>query len=156
MKGSITSCSMPKASLLDDYLKWRPEDENRIKKLVTAKRLIIGPWYTQADQLVISGESIVRNLQYGIERCQQFGHVMKVGYVPDSFGQSAQMPQIYAGLALWIRLFGAAFPDHMTNHTEFNWRGADGSEVFAVNLPFGYYYGGNIPEKAEDLQAFFI
>nr|WGD98091.1 hypothetical protein P5627_01850 [Bacillus safensis] len=29
------------ASLLDDYLKWRPEDENRIKKLVTAKRLII-------------------------------------------------------------------------------------------------------------------
>ncbi|WGI63359.1 hypothetical protein QEN29_24125 [Escherichia coli] len=27
-------------------------------------------------------------------------------------------------------------------------------EVFAVNLPFGYYYGGNIPEKDEDLQAF--
>lgn len=42
----------------------------------------------------------------------------------------------------------------MTNHTEFNWQGADGSEVFAVNLPFGYYYGGNIPEKDEDLQAF--
>lgn len=142
------------ASLLDDYLKWRPEDEDRIKHLVTAKRLIIGPWYTQTDQLVISGESIVRNLQYGIERCQQFGHVMKVGYVPDSFGQSAQMPQIYQGFGIVDTAFWRGVSDHMTNHTEFNWRGADGSEVFAVNLPFGYYYGGNIPEKDEDLQAF--
>ncbi|MGE6631890.1 mannosylglycerate hydrolase [Bacillus sp. NPDC077027] len=142
------------ASLLDDYLKWRPEDEKRIQRLVSAKRLIIGPWYTQTDQLVISGESIVRNLQYGIERCLHFGHVMKVGYVPDSFGQSAQMPQIYQGFGIKDTAFWRGVSDHMTNHTEFNWRGADGSEVFAVNLPFGYYYGGNIPEKEEDLKAF--
>ena len=52
------------ASLLDDYLKWRPQDKNRIKKLVQAGKLIIGPWYTQTDQLVISAESIVRNMLY--------------------------------------------------------------------------------------------
>lgn len=34
------------ASLLDDYLKWKPEDEERIKKLVSKKKLVIGPWYT--------------------------------------------------------------------------------------------------------------
>ena len=79
---------------------------------------------------------------------------MKVGYVPDSFGQSAQMPQIYRGFGIVDTAFWRGVSDHMTNHTEFNWRGADGSEVFAVNLPFGYYYGGNIPEKNEDLQAF--
>ena len=37
------------ASLLDDYLKWMPQDEERIKKFVKEKRLIIGPWYTQTD-----------------------------------------------------------------------------------------------------------
>ena len=46
-------------SLLEDYIKWMPQDKQRIKKLVKAKKLIIGPWYTQSDQLVISGESIV-------------------------------------------------------------------------------------------------
>ena len=49
-------------SLLDDYIKWRPQDKERISKLVNDGRLVIGPWYTQTDQLVISGESIVRNM----------------------------------------------------------------------------------------------
>ena len=42
-------------SLLDDYIKWRPQDKERISKLVNDGRLVIGPWYTQTDQLVISG-----------------------------------------------------------------------------------------------------
>ena len=82
-------------SLLDDYIKWVPQDKQRIEKLVKAKKLIIGPWYTQSDQLVISGESIVRNMYYGMKRCLDFGGYMNVGYVPDSFGQSGNMPQIY-------------------------------------------------------------
>ena len=55
-------------SLLDDYIKWRPQDKERISKLVNDGRLVIGPWYTQTDQLVISGESIVRNMYYGMKR----------------------------------------------------------------------------------------
>ncbi len=57
-------------SLLDDYIKWRPQDKERISKLVNDGRLVIGPWYTQTDQLVISGESIVRNMYYGMKRCE--------------------------------------------------------------------------------------
>lgn len=144
------------ASLLDDYLKWRPEDENRIKDLVQRKKLVIGPWYTQTDQLVISGESIVRNLYYGIERCKDFGEHMKVGYVPDSFGQSAQMPQIYRGFGIDSSLFWRGVSDDMVDHTEFNWKGSDGSEVLAVQIPFGYYYGGNIPENEEDLKQYLV
>ena len=83
------------ASLLDDYLKWMPQDEERIKKFVKEKRLIIGPWYTQTDQMVISAESIVRNMYYGMKRCEEFGGYMNVGYVPDSFGQAGNMPQFY-------------------------------------------------------------
>lgn len=142
------------ASLLDDYLKWKPEDEERIKKLVSKKKLVIGPWYTQTDQLVISGESIVRNLYYGMDRCRDFGEPMKVGYVPDSFGQSAQMPQIYRGFGIDSSLFWRGVSDDMVDTTEFIWKGSDGSEVLAVQIPFGYYYGGNIPEDEEELKIY--
>ena len=137
------------ASLLDDYLKWSPKDEERIKSLVQKGKLIIGPWYTQTDQLVISGESIVRNLYYGIERCKEFGNYMRVGYVPDSFGQSAQMPQIYNGFGIKDSLFWRGVSDDMVDFTEFNWKGSDGTTAFAVQIPFGYYYGGNIPEDKD-------
>ena len=142
------------ASLLDDYLKWMPQDEERIKSLVTKGKLVIGPWYTQTDQLVISGESIVRNLYYGIERCKEFGNYMKVGYVPDSFGQSAQMPQIYSEFGIKDSLFWRGVSDDMVDSTEFNWKGSDGTVAFAVQIPFGYYYGGNIPEDDEELKVY--
>ncbi|CDS88474.1 TPA: hypothetical protein ACHTFF_000883 [Clostridioides difficile] len=127
------------ASLLDDYLKWRPQDEYRIRDLVQRRRLVIGPWYTQTDQLVISGESIIRNLYYGIDRCNEFGEPMRVGYVPDSFGQSAQMPQIYRGFGIDSSLFWRGVSDDMVDTTEFIWKGSDGSKVLAVQIPFGYY-----------------
>lgn len=134
------------ASLLDDYLTWMPGDQERIAALVKSGRLKIGPWYTQSDQLVISGESIVRNLYYGIERCRQFGGFMNVGYVPDSFGQAGNMPQIYRDFGIEDTLFWRGVSDDMVSHTDFNWRGDDGSTVFATQIPFGYYIGGNIPE----------
>ena len=126
-------------SLLDDYIKWRPQDKERISKLVNDGRLVIGPWYTQTDQLVISGESIVRNMYYGMKRCESFGKYMNVGYVPDSFGQSGNMPQIYRQFGIEDTLF---------------WRGDDGSVVFTTQIPFGYYIGGNIPEEPEENEEF--
>ncbi|OMF76898.1 alpha-mannosidase [Paenibacillus peoriae] len=141
-------------SLLDDYTRWCPEDEERIRRLVSDKRLMIGPWYTQTDQLVISGESMVRNLYYGMETAQKYGHAMKVGYVPDAFGQSAQMPQIYQEFGIRHFLFWRGVADNTNPKTEFLWKGSDGSQVFAVQMPFGYYYGGNIPEEAGELEAY--
>ncbi|MCM3173056.1 mannosylglycerate hydrolase [Paenibacillus sp. MER 99-2] len=141
-------------SLLDDYIRWCPEDEERIRNLVSAKRLMTGPWYTQTDQLVISSESMVRNLYYGTETARKYGHSMKVGYVPDAFGQSAQMPQIYREFGIERFLFWRGVSDNTNPRTEFTWEGSDGSQVFAVQMPFGYYYGGNIPEDAEDLQPY--
>ena len=135
------------ASLLDDYLKWMPEDEDRIKKFVKEKRLIIGPWYTQTDQMVISAESIVRNMYYGMKRCEEFGGYMNVGYVPDSFGQAGNMPQIYQAFGIKDSLFWRGVSDDMVKHTDYKWQGDDGSEVFVTQIPFGYYIGGNIPEE---------
>lgn len=137
------------ASLLDDYLAWRPQDEGRIKKLVQEGRLIIGPWYTQTDQMIISGESIVRNLYYGMRRCEDFGPYMNVGYMPDSFGQAANMPQIYRQAGIEDTLFWRGVSNDEAEKLNYTWRGSDGSTVFAMQMPTGYYIGGNMPEDPQ-------
>lgn len=142
------------ASLLDDYLAWEPQDAERISKLVKAGQLVIGPWYTQTDQMVISAESIVRNMFYGLRRCAQFGPVMNVGYVPDSFGQAGNMPQIYRSFGMDTSVFWRGVCDDMVSHTDFEWEGDDGSVVLASQIPFGYYIGGNIPEKEPESSEF--
>lgn len=142
------------ASLLDDYLKWRPQDKARIEKLVQQGKLIIGPWYTQTDQLVISGESIVRNMLYGMKICEAFGDYMNVGYVPDSFGQAASMPQIYREFGISDTMFWRGVSDDDVAHTEYKWRGEDGSVVNVYQIPSGYYIGGAIPEREADLAEF--
>ncbi|STK71909.1 alpha-mannosidase [Escherichia coli] len=78
-----------------------------MKKQVEAGKLIIGPWYTQTDTTIVSAESIVRNLMYGMRDCLAFGEPMKIGYLPDSFGMSGQLPHIYNGLALPAPCSGA-------------------------------------------------
>ncbi|MFQ7233263.1 MAG: mannosylglycerate hydrolase [Enterococcus hulanensis] len=142
------------ASLLDDYLKWRPQDKARIEKLVQQGKLIIGPWYTQTDQLMISGESIVRNMLYGMKICEDFGDYMNVGYVPDSFGQAASMPQIYREFGISDTMFWRGVSDDDVAHTEYKWRGEDGSVVNVYQIPSGYYIGGAIPEREADLAEF--
>lgn len=138
------------ASLIEDYLKWRPQDKNTIKQLVADKKLIIGPWYTQTDQFVISGESIVRNMQYGMDVCNELGTYMNVGYVPDSFGQESSMPQIYRGFGIPDTMFWRGVSEENVNHTEFVWKGEDGSKVNVYQIPSGYYIGGVVDETQLD------
>ena len=106
--------------VLEDYLSVVPEDEPRIKKLVQADRLKIGPWYTQTDEMVVAGESIVRNLLYGKLDCDKFGGRMMIGYLPDSFGQSAAMPKILNGFGIDKSLFWRGYSERLgINQTEF-------------------------------------
>ncbi len=140
--------------LIDDYLAWKPEDEERVKALVEAGRLVVGPWYTQSDQMLPSGESIVRNLYYGMRRAQEMGACMKVAYVPDSFGQAGNMPQIYRQAGLTSTLFWRGVSDDMVKKTDFWWRGDDGTRILASQIPHGYYIGGNIPEETTAARSF--
>ncbi|WP_196592814.1 mannosylglycerate hydrolase [Pectinatus sottacetonis] len=142
------------ASLLEDYLQWKPQDRKRIKNLVEAGKLIIGPWYTQTDLLLISGESIVRNLLYGISYCKKLGGYMNIGYVPDSFGQAAQMPQIYKDFGMDDTVFWRGVSDDEVQKTDFLWRGDDGTVINAYQLPYGYNIGGNIPEQDDELEKY--
>ena len=81
-------------AVVDDYLEVRPEAESRLRALAAAGRVSVGPWYILMDEFLVSGETIVRDLQLGLLRGAAFGGVMQVGYLPDMFGHIAQMPQI--------------------------------------------------------------
>ena len=52
-------------AVLDDYLQMRPENEARLRSLVQAGRLLIGPWHILPDEFLVSPEATVRNLLAG-------------------------------------------------------------------------------------------
>ena len=122
---------------VEDYLELRPEDEPRLRALVEDGRLSIGPWYTLVDEFLVSGESIVRNLELGIERGHRLGGVMPVGYLPDSFGHIAQMPQILSRAGIEDAVVWRGVPAIIERHS-FRWESPDGSAVRAEYLPLGY------------------
>lgn len=142
------------ASLIDEYLAWRPQDEDRVRKAVASKRLMVGPWYTQCDQLIISAESVVRNLCYGITRANELGHSMNVGYVPDCFGQGGNMPQIYRAFGIKDAVIVRGVSDDMTSHTNFRWIGSDGSEVLTSQMRTGYSIAEWIPSDPVESDEF--
>ena len=138
------------ASLVADYLSWRPKEKGRIENLVRSGKLIIGPWYTQTDQFIASGESIVRNLMYGINYCDGIGGSMKIGYVPDVFGQSGNMPQIYKALGMDKVMLWRGLSDEEVYDSEFIWEGHDGTEIKAYQISCGYFLGALIDESKLD------
>lgn len=140
-------------AVLEDYFAIKPENKSRVKALVEAGKLIIGPWYTQTDTTIVSGESIVRNLMYGMRDCLAFGEPMKIGYLPDSFGMSAQLPHIFNGFGIKRAMFWRGCSErHGTDRTEFLWHSNDGSEVVAQVLPLGYAIGKYLPDDEVGLR----
>ncbi|WP_028867288.1 mannosylglycerate hydrolase [Psychromonas arctica] len=139
-------------ALLEDYFAVIPGGKERVKALVQAGKLIVGPWYSQTDTMQVSGESIVRNMLYGMRDCLALGEPMKIGYLPDSFSMSSQLPMIYNGFGIDRTMFWRGCSErHGTNKTEFLWQSNDGSEVTAQVLPLGYAIGKYLPEDKDAL-----
>ncbi|QIB26629.1 glycoside hydrolase family 38 C-terminal domain-containing protein [Caloranaerobacter azorensis] len=124
--------------VLEDYLEIRPENRYRLSKLIKEKRIIVGPWYIQPDEFIPSGESLIRNLLIGIKIGKKFGSVMEIGYLPDSFGQSACIPQILSGFGINDSIVWRGISDEDIKTREFWWYGLDGSKVLNHYLPLGY------------------
>ena len=140
-------------AVLEDYLSVKPENRERLRRLIQAGKLIIGPWYTQTDEMVVGGESILRNLLYGKLDCEEFGPRMMIGYLPDSFGQSARMPQILNGFGIHRCIFWRGTSERMgSNKTEFVWEGEDGARVMVQLMPLGYAIGKYLPTDPEALK----
>ncbi|MFQ5653333.1 MAG: alpha-mannosidase [Planctomycetota bacterium] len=131
------------AIILEDYLEIHPEDAQRIRALVGAGSLSVGPWYILPDEFLVSAEATVRNLLIGHRLGAAFGEVQKVGYVPDSVGHIAQMPQILRQAGIDSFIYTRGNGDEIVElGLEHIWRAPDGSEVLAIHQCEGYCNAG--------------
>src|SRR5213083_3098456 len=141
--------------LLADYLRARPEREGDVKALVKTGRLQVGPWYVLADELIPSGESLVRNLLLGAADSQRLGGRLDVLYSPDAFGHPAVWPTLAREFGIkhgvvWRGLGGEAGQERDL----YRWRGPDGKDVLLWHLPpQGYEIGAGLPADANRLPA---
>lgn len=125
------------------YLKWLkdeyPDIFQEVKNLVKEGKIIpVGGMWVESDTNLPGGESLVRQFLYGQEfLLKEFGKTTKVGWLPDSFGFSGQMPQIlkksgimgfYTHKLYWNTV--NRFP-----YSVFMWKGIDGTEIPAINYP---------------------
>lgn len=132
---------------LEDYLEIKPEMKEKVQKLVTEKRLFIGPWYTQPDLFLTSNESILRNLIIGSNMAESLGHCMDVGWIPDAFGQIAATPQIFSELGMQSVFVWRGFDYEMIDDSVFLWKGPDGSKILTIHFPLGYGHYRYLPTE---------
>ncbi|MBC1489357.1 alpha-mannosidase [Listeria sp. FSL L7-1485] len=151
--------------MLEDYLAVKPAKREKMKQLVTEGKLRIGPWYMLQDAFLTSGEANIRNLQYGLEMAEAFGHVEKIGYFPDTFGLYGQVPQLMSQAGFDTVVFGRGVnPTGFNNqvfdsafaskYSEMFWESPDGSKVLGILLANWYSNGNEIPVEKEAAKIF--
>src|SRR2546430_7398129 len=140
--------------VLDDYLEVRPEHAERLKNYIRSGRIQVGPWYLQPDEFLVSGESLVRNLQIGLRQAAEFGGQMRAGYVPDCFGHIAQLPQILRGFGIDNAVFWRGVGAE-ARKSEFFWAAPDGTQVLVIFLAsaMGYSNARDMPLVPEEFAA---
>ncbi|MDD2361526.1 MAG: glycoside hydrolase family 38 C-terminal domain-containing protein [Oscillospiraceae bacterium] len=145
--------------VLEDYLEIRESKRQQLEKFVQQGRLIVGPWYLQNDFYLTSGESTIRNLLFGHRIAEKFGACQKVGYAADQFGNISQLPQILSDFDIKNFVFGRGYTQYKkeddgqyyrkTLPSEFIWKGADGTEVLAINMPYWYNNAQRFPSDID-------
>ncbi|MCX7765364.1 MAG: glycosyl hydrolase-related protein [Candidatus Sumerlaeia bacterium] len=113
--------------ILEDYQSIRPQNIQRLKKLIKAGRIQLVNWYTLPDMFIVAPEATVRNILLGIKVAQPYGGTMKFGYTSTSYGQTSQLPQIYRGFGIETAMFYRGTNRFMPPC--FIWEGADGSRL---------------------------
>jgi alpha-mannosidase len=118
-----------------------PSINEAIKERIRQKRWeVVGGMWIEPDLNMPDGESIVRSLLLGKRFFQkEYGVDVTIGWNPDSFGYSWQLPQIYkrSGIDTFVT---QKMNWNDTNHLPFKlfwWESPDGSRVLTY-FPRGY------------------
>ncbi len=144
---------------LYEYIKTDyPDLYEKIKERVREGRWEAGgAMWLEADCNLSSGESLVRQLLYGIRFFrEEFGVECKYLWLPDVFGYSWALPQILkkSGIESFMTTKISWNQYNRMPHDTFRWRGIDGSEVLThfITTPdpggnegaFYYTYNGMV------------
>uniref|UniRef100_A0AAY5ER63 alpha-mannosidase n=1 Tax=Electrophorus electricus TaxID=8005 RepID=A0AAY5ER63_ELEEL len=131
---------------------WYPGLFSRIQYFVQKGQFIpVGGTWVEMDGNLPSGESMVRQFLEGQNFFKaEFGQYCKEFWLPDTFGYSAQLPQIMQGAGI-DRFLTQKLSWNLVNtfpHNTFFWEGIDGSQVL-THFPPGNSY--EMKGKIEDL-----
>ena len=151
------------AVIVEDYLEIRPQNRERLYRLIREGRIQVGPWYVLQDEFLTSGESQIRNMEEGFRVCQEMGvQPVMTGYFPDAFGNISQMPQILRGFDIYNAAFGRGISEiqfdnqvvegKKPNPSEWRWRSPDGSEVIGIMFSHWYHNAMELPADKEMLR----
>src|SRR6476469_2720007 len=131
----------------EDYLEVRPEQRENLAAFIRSGQVTLGPWYVLPDEFLPSAESLIRNLLLGRRQMEELGApAAQVGYLPDTFGHPAQLPQILARFDLTSAVI---FRGVQSSTSEFLWEAPDGTRLLTVYLPGGYYNGMELARAPE-------
>jgi alpha-mannosidase len=136
-------------AMIDDYLERRPDRAEDLAALVRSGQLSAGPWVTQMDEFLTSGESHIRNLEMGLARAEELGVALRLGYMPDQFGHIGQMPQLLRMAGLERAMVWRGVPTSI-ERSSFRWRSLDGSEVVTEYMPYGYSLGASFLQTGDE------
>lgn len=117
--------------VLEDYLTIRPENKDRIKKLIETGKMQIVNWYTLPETNTVAAEALIRNLLLGRRMASELGGSMRSGYTATSYGQNSQIPQIYQGFGIDTAIFYRGTNKHILAPL-YRWEGIDGSKLYAL------------------------
>ncbi|XP_061205988.1 alpha-mannosidase 2C1 [Neopsephotus bourkii] len=123
---------------------WYPGLYKQIQDFVAKGQFIpVGGTWVEMDGNLPSGESMVRQFLQGQRFFQQqFGRLCSEFWLPDTFGYSAQLPQLMRGCGI-RRFLTQKLSWNLVNsfpHHTFFWEGIDGSRVL-THFPPGDSYG---------------
>ena len=143
------------ALLLEDYLRVRPRQAPSLAALIRSGRLEVGPWYVLADEQVVSGESLIRNLLVGGRMTERLGRRSEMLYSPDAFGHPGMLPDLAREFGLRHAVLWRGVGDaEGTPRDAFVWRGPAGARLFVYHLPpQGYEIGADLPADRAALPA---
>uniref|UniRef100_A0A8C5JLB3 Mannosidase alpha class 2C member 1 n=1 Tax=Junco hyemalis TaxID=40217 RepID=A0A8C5JLB3_JUNHY len=129
----------------------------RIQHLAAKGQFIpVGGTWVEMDGNLPSGESMVRQFLQGQRFFQeQFGRICTEFWLPDTFGYSAQLPQLMRGSGI-RRFLTQKLSWNLVNsfpHHTFFWEGIDGSQVL-THFPPGDSYGmqGRVAEMLKTVK----
>jgi len=152
--------------MLEDYLAVRPENRERIGRAIREGRLSYGPQYVLPDAYLADAESQVRNYLIAVREAEQWAPAvsaeeltlppffLSLGYFPDTFGNTAQTPQLLAELGFTFCLAGRGFMPEKTG-AHFYWQSPDGSQIFTHQFPDWYCNGKDLTADPQDFRSRF-
>ncbi|KRZ86165.1 Alpha-mannosidase 2C1 [Trichinella sp. T8] len=113
-----------------------------VKRVHEGRFVLVGGAWVEHDGCLPSGESFVRQLLYGQSYFKEnFGVTCTEAWLPDTFGYSGQLPQIFASAGM-RRFVTQKLSWNVVNkfpNSTFLWEGIDGTSVVA-HLPPGNSY----------------